>query len=211
MAPSDKISSGVQQLIDRLHNDGVDSGKQEGQRLIEDASRKAAQVFADARKESETLLSKAHAEIEREKDAARAALRIAARDTALKMRSEIAARFESQIRRLVTEELQDREFLRRLILAIAGKSMSEVPPDQAVEILVSEKAGGDQMVREIAAEMLREGVEIRPAGDDRPGIRVRLKGEDVEVDMTDEVISEALVRHLLPRFRYIAQGIQESE
>ena len=64
---------------------------------------------------------------------------------------------------------------------------------------------------EISAEMLREGIEIKPAGEEQIGIRARLTGEDVEVDMTDKVIFDALIRHLLPRFRYIVQGIQESE
>jgi V/A-type H+-transporting ATPase subunit E len=211
MASSEKISSGVQQLIDRLHNEGVDAGKKMGQQLVKEAERRAAQILSDARKEAGDILAGARADIEREKEAAKESLRMAARDTVLTMRSEIATRFEAQIRRLVTEELEDREFLRRLILEVAGKSTSELKPDQAMDILVSERAGVDQLVREIAAEMLREGVQIKPADDDRSGIRVRLKGEDVELDMTEEVISEALIRHLLPRFRYITQGIQESD
>jgi len=211
MVPSTKISSGVQQLIDRLHNEGVAAGKEEGEQLVEEARREAARIVADARKDAEEHHTQAHSDIEREKEAAKAALRMAARDTVLKMRSEIAARFEAQVRRLVTEELQDREFLRRLILEVAGKSMSEVAPGQEMEILVSDKPGVEQMVREISAEMLREGIEIKPAGEEQIGIRARLTGEDVEIEMTDKVIFDALVRHLLPRFRYIVQGIQESE
>jgi V/A-type H+-transporting ATPase subunit E len=211
MVPSAKISSGVQQLIDRLHGEGVAAGKKEGEHLIEEARREAAQIVADARKSAEEHHAQTRADIEREKEAAKAALRMAARDTVLKMRSEVAARFEAQIRRLVTEELQDREFLRRLILEVAGKSVSEVAPGQAMEILVSDKGGLEQMVKEISADMLREGIEIKSAGEAQTGIRARLKGEDVEIDMTDRAIFDALIRHLLPRFRYIVQGIQESE
>ena len=211
MATSTKTSSGVQQLVERLHKEGVAAGRKEGNQIVEKARQEAAQIVADARKEAEGLISKGHAGIEREQVAARSALQMATRDTVLKMRSEVAKRFQAQVGRLVTEELRDKEFLRRLILEIAGKSVAEIPPDQAMEILVSDKSGVDQMVREISAEMLREGIEIKPSGDDRAGIRAKLTGENVEVDMTDGAIFEALVRHLLPRFRYIVQGIQESE
>ena len=63
---------------------------------------------------------------------------------------------------------------------------------------------------EISRRLERAGIELKPAGDDRPGIRARLVGKDVEIDLTDEAISEAMMRFLLPRFRYIVQGIQES-
>ena len=211
MVPSTKISSGVQQLIDRLHNEGVAAGNKEGEEIIEEARRQAARIVADARKDAEQHHAQTLADIEREKEAAKAALRMAARDTVLKMRSEVAARFEAQVRRLVTEELQDRELLRRLILEVAGKSVLEVSRGQAMEILVSDKPSVEKMVKEISAEMLREGIEIKPAGEEQTGIRARLKGEDIEIDMTDRAIFDALIRHLLPRFRYIVQGIQESE
>lgn len=211
MVLSTKTSSGVQQLIDRLHNEGVAAGQKEGERLIEKARREAAQIIADAKREAQKHHSEALAAIEREKEAAHAALQMAVRDTVLKMRSEIAARFQAQVRRLVTEELREKEFLRRLILEIAGESMKEAAPGQAMEILVSDKPAMDRLVREISAEMLREGFEIKPADGEQSGIRVRLKGEDVEIDITDKAVSEALLKHLLPRFRYIVHGIQESD
>jgi V/A-type H+/Na+-transporting ATPase subunit E len=211
MDSSTKTSSGVQQLIDRLHNEGVTAGQKEGDQIIEEAKRQAAKIIADAKHEAETYHTRANVEIQREKESAKAALQMAARDTVLKMRSEVAQRFQVQVRRLVTEELRDKDFLRRLILEIAGKSMPAAEPGRTIEILVSNKPEIDKMVREITTDMLREGIEIKPAGGDQSGIRARIKGEDVEVDMTDKTIADALVRHLLPRFRYIAQGIQEPE
>jgi V/A-type H+-transporting ATPase subunit E len=211
MVPSEKISSGVQQLIDRLHSEGVAAGKKEGEQIIEEARRQAAQIVADARKEADAHHARILGDIEREKEAAKEALRMAVRDTVLQMRSQVAARFEAQVRRLVTEELQETELLRRLILEVAGKSMAEVAPGQAMELFVSDKPAVEKMVKEISADMLREGIEIKPAGEEQIGIRARLKGEDVEIDMTDKVIFDALVKHLLPRFRYIVQGIQEAE
>jgi len=224
MATPEKLSSGVQQLIDRLRNDGVTAGEQEAERIVEQARRQAAKIVAEASKEAGEYRTASRAGIRRESEAARAAVRMAVRDTMLAMRQDLTARFQAQIRRLVTAELRDKEFLRRMILAIAGKSVPESPEAHAMELRIADElfertAGGaaedlrhkvDEAVIGISAELLREGIEIKPAGDDKPGIRVRLAGEDIEIDLTDEAISEAMMRYLLPRFRYIVQGIQET-
>ena len=44
------------------------------------------------------------------------------------------------------------------------------------------------------------------ADDDGGGARVRVKGEDAEVDLSDEAVSALLMKHLLPRFQAILQG-----
>jgi V/A-type H+/Na+-transporting ATPase subunit E len=219
MPASEKISSGVQQLIDRLRGEGVAAGEQEAERLVERAKKQAAQITSEAKKQADDLRAQARADIEQESEAAIASVQLAVRDTVLTMRSEITARFQAQVKRLVTAELRDPETLRRLVLAVAGRSVPEEFADKPIEIEIAESMFGgeetdaarqriDQMVLRISAEMLREGVEIKPAGGDRPGIRVRLAGEDVEVDLTDEAISEALIAHLLPRYRSIVAGIQ---
>jgi len=224
MATPQKISSGVQQLIDRLRHDGVTAGEEEAQRIVEQARRQAAKIVAEAKKEADEYHTSSRADIQQESEAAKAAVRMAVRDTVLAMREDLTARFQAQIRRLVTAELRDKEFLRRMILAIAGKSTPESSEAYEMELRIAselfeataDSAGADlqhkldDAVIGISAELLREGIEIKPAGDDRPGVRVRLVGEDVEIDLTDRAISEAMMRYLLPRFRYIVQGIQEA-
>ncbi len=220
MPASHKISSGVQELIERLRNDGVAAGEAEAARLIKEAKDQATAIVAKAKKEADDYRASARAEIEREKEAAHAAVQIAARDTILEVRADIAARFGAQIKRIVARELQDPEFLRRMILAVAGASMPEAAGGSNLEIRIADVLFGgkkdgeiskriDQVLMGVSADMLREGVEIKPAGDDKPGMRARLAGEDIEIDLTEEAITEALLRHTLPRFRAILQGMQE--
>ena len=54
--------------------------------------------------------------------------------------------------------------------------------------------------------MLRDGVELIPATEVNGGARVRAKGEDAEVDLSDAAVSELLIRHMTPRFRAILEG-----
>ena len=58
----------------------------------------------------------------------------------------------------------------------------------------------------ISGEMLREGIEIIPDSAVDGGARVRVVGENLEIDLTTEAISSLLLKHLLPRYRAILDG-----
>lgn len=60
----------------------------------------------------------------------------------------------------------------------------------------------------LSMEMLREGVELIPAGDIHGGARVRLVGENLEIDLTDKAISELVLRYMQPRFVSILRGLE---
>jgi V/A-type H+-transporting ATPase subunit E len=60
----------------------------------------------------------------------------------------------------------------------------------------------------ISGELLREGVDLKPAESVGGGIRIRLVGEDLEIDLSDKAISELLLQTMLPRYRAIVSGAE---
>ena len=126
--------------------------------------------------------------------------------------------FEQHVKRLVAPVTHDGSFIRTMILALAGQAVEQYPPDQELEILVSDLIAGrkdenpdlDQRVKEgvlgISGEMLREGVKIIPDSDVPGGARVKVVGEQLEIDLTDDAIAALLLKHLLPRYRAILDG-----
>lgn len=222
MADTQKVPSGVQELISRLRDEGVKAGQQKAEGVLQEAQQRAAQIVAEAKSEAEVTRNKARADIEAERAASQQACQIAFRDTELKLRSEFKAVLAERVRRLVSMELKDRDFLRQLILAIFGRATAAVAKDQPVEVLLSDEfftadekgtrltGKGKERLRHlvlgITGEMLREGVELKPSGDKEGGIRIRVVGEDLEIDLTDKAISNLLLKHLLPRYREIVLG-----
>ena len=130
------------------------------------------------------------------------------------------ASFEAHVTRLVAPVVYDGSFIRALLMVLAGQAAEEYPPDQELEILVSDMLAGkedenaelDKTIRDsvlgISGNMLREGVEIIPSSQVSGGARVRVVGEDLEIDLTSEAISKLLLKHLLPRYRGILDGSQ---
>ena len=225
MAETTKVASGVQELINRLRDEGVKAGQEKSDHVLREAQEQASRIVAQAKAEAEEILNKARSEIETERAAANDSLRVAIRDTELKMEAELKAGFAAHVKRLVSVELGDREFLRQIVLAIAGMAAGDKACEgQPVEVLLPQdlfetderetrltEKGQDRMrhlVLGISGDMLREGVDLKPSEDISGGIRIRLVGEDLEIDLSDQAISDLLLQNLLPRYQAIVTGAE---
>ena len=215
-------SSGVQELIDRLREKGVDEGQQQADQLVTDARRKASETVEKARQEAAEIIQQAKQEADRLRAAGEEALRLAGRDAVLALKEEMSEQFSKQVRRLVSHQLRDEAFIERLILQIAGRAVP-AESEEPMELLVPADAappeqGGlqakgaregavGQFVLGLAGDMLREGVTLATAADGTPGVTVKMLQQDVEITFNEEAVTEFLLRYLLPRFRNIMTGI----
>lgn len=217
----DKKSSGMEELIERLRQQGVADGERRGEEAFEDARRRAEERLEKARLEAEQIVQRARKEAGRTKTAGEEAVQLAVRDAILKLKSELVDKFAAQVRRLVSHTLENEDVLTQLILEVAGRAK---PGDsKSVEILLPKDVVGlEQLRREpeevkegslshlvlsLTGDMLRDGVQLGKRSDETPGIRIQLTDDDVEIDLTDKAIAELLLQHLLPRFRAMLEGI----
>ena len=154
MAETTKVASGVQELISRLRDEGVKAGQEKSDQVQREAQEQASRIVAQAKAEAEEILSKARSEIETERAAANESLRVAIRDTELKMEAEVKADFAAHVRRLVSVELSDKKFLRQIILAIAGMAAGEDQRGRQVHV-----AGQRHVLRDLV-ELLHLKVDV---------------------------------------------------
>ena len=216
-------SVGVEALIERLRRQGVDAGLSAKEEIVAEGEREAEKIVKAARDKASSIVEEARQEAERLKSSGEDALKVAVRDTTLRMRETLRKRLEGQVRKLVSEQLVDREFLRELILEVARKARADSGADEAedIEVLLPPEAIGldelqrdpaelesrlSRFAKEIASATWREGVTVGALeGGDR-GIRVRLKDEELELDLSDKAIADLLLEHLQPRFRAVMEG-----
>jgi V/A-type H+-transporting ATPase subunit E len=215
-------SSGVQELIDRLREQGVEEGNEQAEQLLADARHQAAKLLDQARKEAAETLQHSRKEADRLQAAGEEALCLAGRDAVLALKEEISQRFADQVRRLVSHSLSDEQFVERLILEIAGRA---VPQDnnQPLELLLPEEMVPLEQLRRhpeeategslshfvlaLAGDLMRQGVTFGSTTDNSSGITVKMVNDDVEITLDDQAIARLLLRHLLPRFRAMMEGM----
>lgn len=213
MSESELKSSGVKDLIERIRDEGVQAARQEADRIIGEAKAQAARIVSDAKSEAAAIKKEAEAAMQREQMATIEALRIAARDTGLELRAAVMAAFEEHVRRLVTDVASDGSVLRDIILVLAGRAAEDFIKDQNAAILVPKRLADDappeleeflhKTAVTLSADVLRKGIELIPSNEIHAGARVRLVDDDLEIDLSDEAVSEMMLKLLLPRYRRI--------
>lgn len=198
-------TSGVQEFIDKLKNQGVNEGQRQAEEILKDAHSKASRILTQAEAEADKLLTDARHTIEVERKSSHEAIKASFRDTEIALRSKVRDAFSAHLRRLVSLQLEDKNFIKELVLAIAGAKAHEIAGASQVEILLpSEKM--EHLVLGITDGMLREGIELKSSTDVKGGIKVRLVGKDIELDLTNEAFSDLLLKYLLPRYKEIVSG-----
>ncbi len=218
-----QVSSGVEALIDKLRQQGVERGQSEAEQLVTEAEHRADWLVEQARQEADQILKSAQREAEQLRQAGTDALRIAARDMHLDVRESLSHAFTDQVERLVATQMDNQAFIRELILElVAGVRLNQGIAEAAeIEVLLPANSIGldelrrnskeyregklSQFVQSLAAEQLRDGVNFTLH--EGEGIRVRLQGEELEVDLSEKAVSGLLLKHLQPRFRAIIEGV----
>jgi V/A-type H+-transporting ATPase subunit E len=219
------ISSGVEALLQRLREEGVAAGRAEASRIVAEAERRAEWLAEQASAEAKLMREGARADAERFKKAGEEALRVAARDLVLELKSTLMRRFTNEVERLVSREMRDETFLQRLILEVAARAREDagLRPSERVEILLPIDAIGIEDLRRkpeefqqgtlahfvLAAtnELLREGVSFANSAEPGAGIQMRLVDRHVQIDLSDRAVAAFLLQHLQPRFRALLEGI----
>ena len=170
-------SSGVEELIARLRDQGVKAGQSAADAIIEQAKTQAETMLSEAKEKATRIVDDARTEAEQTENAGQEALRIATRDTILRFQQELMDYFNERVRRLVSEELENREILGRLIIEVASDAArtARIGDAEEIEILLPpeivsveelkrnpKEPGGKltEIVKGIAQATFRDGVTL---------------------------------------------------
>ncbi|XSG83852.1 MAG: hypothetical protein ACPW60_08915 [Methylohalobius sp. ZOD2] len=216
--------SGVDALVQRLRDEGVEAGRREAQRLIQQAKQEAESIISDAQAQKNRMLEEARQDAHELSDGGKEALRIAARDSILKLKHQILNLFSEQLHDKISASLQETDLLRRMITQIAAKTRDEldIDPAESMEILISEISLDARSLRAdpmdldrdplvmLALDAIRDtlnpGIHLSLTKDKFHGIRIALKDRGIEIDLSDEGVTALLLAHLQPRFKAILDG-----
>lgn len=218
-------SSGVEALLERLKNEGVNAGQEKAESIVANAQKRAEWIVETAELEAREILVQARKKEADLKSAGVDALQLAARDAFLKLRDTLLGSFSDEVMRVVGEQMTDKTLTEQLILTLAGTVREKAGLDDSNHIVIRlpEDVIGVEELRQnpeelkqgnlthytasIAADLLRAGVSFEVDKNINAGLSVRLVDEAMVVDFTDETVAALLLEHIQPRFRALLQGI----
>ena len=117
----------IESFVAKLQAEGIEAGKQAAEKLKGEARQQAERLVEDAKAQAEKIVAEAKAEAEGILARSKTELRLAARDTVLKLRDTLSTALSAILAEAATKKLSDVEFLgtvlHELIMLYATQDM----------------------------------------------------------------------------------------
>lgn len=188
----------LQELTQKLYNDGLEKGRSEAERLVAEAKEQAAKILADAQAEADAIAKAAQ---DRADDIAKNAMTeitLAGRQALSKIKSEIAdAIILKSTGAAVKAASIDAAFVKDMLLAVANNWNASTAEVSLKALLPEEKrAELDAAMQKSAAELLKAGVEVGYSKEVKAGFKVGEKAGGYYISFTDESFDALLKEYL---------------
>ncbi len=188
----------IQDLINSIKKEGIDSANEEKRKIIEEAEAKAQAIIKEANAEKDKLLSDSARQIEKERESLKESLRMASRDLSLSFRKEVEGKIQALLDEKVKEAF-DYETLKSLLKTVIE---AEFKGDVTVVLpLEKQKEVALSLASELASE-LTKGVDLTFSASLQGGFRVVSKDGRAFIDLSDD----ECVKLLYP---YISSSVRE--
>lgn len=195
----------LQDIITKIHDEGVKEAEQRAKRIVESAEQQAKERVDRAKAEADQIRKDAEQEAARSKAAGEAALKQASRDLLLSVQKDLTALFE-QIQKDAVGESMTADRMGDIITKLVDAWMKE--DTEQLNVLVSEKDRDalESALKKRLADRLKKGYEVRPVRGINAGFRVGGGDSAAYFDFTDETIAGLLAAYLNPRLAELMQN-----
>ena len=197
----------LQELTDRLYNEGLSKGKQEGEELLAKAKVQADDIVAKAKAEAEAIVNAAKKEAADLKTKVEGDLKMAASQSLAATKQDIETLVVTKMTQdQVKEALTSADFVKELILAVAkGFNTDETVELEAV-LPEALKKDLEPFVKKELAKALEGGVEASFSKKIAGGFTIGPKDGGYFISFTDETFNALISEYLRPATKKILFG-----
>ena len=197
----------LQELTDKLYNEGLSKGKQEGEELLAKAKVQAEEMVAKAQAEAAQIVAAAQKQADEIKSKVASDIRMASSQSLAATKKDI----ETLVVGKMTDEpvkkaLASADFVKELIKAVAEKFTTEGPVDLALILPESLQKELEPFVAKELAKALDAGVEASFSKKVSGGFKIGPKNGGYFVSFTDETFNELIAEYLRPATKKILFG-----
>ena len=188
----------LQELTQKLYNDGLEKGRSDAERLVAEAQEKAAAILAEANAKADAIAKAAEARAEDIAKNAMTEITLAGRQAVSKIKSELTeAVIMKSTGAAVKAATMDAAFVKELLLAVA-KNWNAATTDVSLKALLAEekKAELDAVMQKSAEELAKAGVEVGYSNEVKTGFKLGEKNGGYYISFTDESFDALLKEYL---------------
>ena len=197
----------LQELTQKLYDEGLAKGKQEGEAVLQKAVEEAGSIVKKAQEEAEAILAKARKEADDFKVKVEGDVKMASMQALQATRADIENLVIAKaVNEPVAKALSSEEYLKGIITAVAQKFSAEEPADLSLVLPESLKAGLEPFVKNELGKLLGKGVEASFSKKLAGGFKIGPKDGGYFVSLTDETFKDLIGSYLRPATKKLLFG-----
>ena len=197
------MESKLQELTQKIYQDGIEKANGEAKALLDNAKKEAEQILADAKKEAEALKANAKKEAELLEQKTNAEIKVAGEQAMSLLKQEITTILaKNTISENVGEVVNSKELIADIVKIVAAKMGSE---DMDLNIILSEKSKKDfeAFFKKEIASFLSKGMELKFEERMAGGFKITPKDGSYVLSFTEDDFVNFFQSFLRPKAKKI--------
>ena len=199
----------LQELTDRLYNEGLSKGKQEGEELLQKARAEAESIVADAKAEAERIIAQANKEADELKTKVAADVKMAATQSIAVTKQEIEQMVVTQVANQgVKANMTNAEFVKELVMSVVRAFNPQNASPVALDMILPEsmKAQLEPFIQGEIAQQFKDEVKVNYSKKMNGGFKVSPREGGYILQFTDEEFTQLIANYLRPATKKILFG-----
>lgn len=197
----------LQELTDKLYNEGLSKGKQEGEEILAKAKAQAEEIIAKAQAEAAQILAAAQKQAEEVKTKTASDVKMAASQSIAATRKDIETLIVGKMTdEAVKKALSTPDFIKEIIKAVAEKFTTDGPVELALILPESLKKDLEPFVTKELATILNAGLEASFSKKVSGGFKIGPKEGSYFISFTEETFNQLISEYLRPTTKKLLFG-----
>ncbi len=193
------MSNKLQELTDRLYNEGLSKGKEEGEFLLFKARKEADEIIANARKKAEDIVTEAENRAAQLKEKAESDIKMASEQALMATKKDIENLLVNALCAEETEKvLSEEKFLKEIILAVAQKFSTQQSEDISLVLPASLKSMLEPWVSTELKKALKKEISVDFSKKIKGGFSIGPQNGSWYISMSDESFKALISEYLRP-------------
>lgn len=193
------MSNKLQELTDRLYNEGLSKGKEEGEILLSKARKEADEIIANARKQAEDIVTEAENRAAQLKEKAESDIKMASEQALMATKKDIENLLVNALCAEETEKvLSEEKFLKEIILAVAQKFSTQQSEDISLVLPASLESMLEPWVSTELKKALKKEISVDFSKKIKGGFSIGPQNGSWYISMSDESFKALISEYLRP-------------
>ena len=195
----------LQNLLEKINVEGVKKAEAEREAILASARAEAEKLLASARTEAERTLAAAQSEAEALRQRAESAVRQAARDIQLELKSELEARLGAAVKDALAQALSP-ELMAGIVRELTGKFVTDPEAEVSVRCAIKDRDALDAALRDALADSLVKDPRVLGDHTLAGGLEVGVDGGRTYFDFSLEAIGDIVSAYVGERVAAVFRG-----